>query len=75
MTLSRRGMLNKVSEVTLYFWVRKILCTTVGKTASDYLKAGDSANFALTLPVGHYVLLCNLPGHYAGGMRNDFTVG
>jgi uncharacterized membrane-anchored protein len=30
-------MLNKVPEVTLYFWVIKVLCTTVGETAADYL--------------------------------------
>ncbi len=30
-------MLNKVPEVTIYFWVIKILCTTVGETAADYL--------------------------------------
>jgi uncharacterized membrane-anchored protein len=30
-------MLNKVPEVTLYFWVIKIMCTTVGETAADYL--------------------------------------
>ena len=27
-------MLNKVPEVTLYFWIIKILCTTVGETGS-----------------------------------------
>ncbi len=32
-----RNLLNKVPEVTLYFWVIKILCTTVGETAADYL--------------------------------------
>src|SRR5262249_5698769 len=32
-----RRMLNKVPEVTFYFWVIKVLCTTVGETASDYL--------------------------------------
>lgn len=30
-------MLNKVPEVTLYFWVIKILCTTVGETFADNL--------------------------------------
>jgi len=30
-------MLNKVPEVTLYFWVIKILATTVGETFADYL--------------------------------------
>jgi uncharacterized membrane-anchored protein len=28
-------MLNKVPEVTLYFWVIKCLCTTIGETLSD----------------------------------------
>ena len=35
--LRGRQMLNKVPEVTLYFWIIKILCTTVGETASDFL--------------------------------------
>ncbi len=32
-------MLNKVPQVTIFFWIFKILCTTVGKTAADYLIA------------------------------------
>ena len=32
-----RKMLNKVPEVTLYFWIIKVLCTTVGETAADFL--------------------------------------
>ncbi len=28
---------NKVPEVTVYFWVIKVLCTTVGETAADML--------------------------------------
>ena len=32
-------MLNKVPEVTLYFWVIKILATTVGETAADFLNS------------------------------------
>ena len=31
------GMLNKVPEVALAFWVIKIMSTTVGETGSDYL--------------------------------------
>ncbi len=30
-------MLNKVPEVTLWFWVIKILCTTVGESFADYV--------------------------------------
>ncbi len=32
-----RAMLNKVPEVTVFFWIIKILATTVGETAADYL--------------------------------------
>src|SRR5689334_7772574 len=45
-TTTTRRMLNKVPEVTLYFWVIKILCTTVGETAADYLN--DTLGFGLT---------------------------
>ena len=32
-----RTMLNKVPEVTVYFWIIKILCTTVGESLADYI--------------------------------------
>lgn len=32
-----RAMLNKVPEVTLIFWLIKMMSTTVGETAADYL--------------------------------------
>ncbi len=32
-----RQMLNKVPEITLFFWIIKILCTTVGESAADFL--------------------------------------
>jgi uncharacterized membrane-anchored protein len=35
--LTARQMLNKVPEVTLYFWLIKCLCTTIGETLSDNL--------------------------------------
>jgi len=31
------SLFSKVPEVTIYFWIIKILCTTVGETASDFL--------------------------------------
>ncbi len=40
-----RRMLNKVPEITLYFWIIKILCTTVGETAADFLNV--QLNFGL----------------------------
>jgi uncharacterized membrane-anchored protein len=44
--LLNRRMLNKVPEVTLFFWIIKIMCTTVGETAADYLN--DNLGFGLT---------------------------
>src|SRR3954470_6575443 len=41
-----RRMLNKVPEVTIFFWVIKIMCTTIGETAADYLN--DNLGFGLT---------------------------
>ena len=39
-------LLSKVPEITLYFWTIKVLCTTVGETASDFLNV--NLNFGLT---------------------------
>ncbi len=41
-----KQMLNKVPEITLYFWIIKILCTTVGETFADYLNT--NLNLGLT---------------------------
>src|SRR5579872_1107641 len=41
-----RQMLNKVPEVTIFFWVIKVLCTTVGETAADLLNT--NLNLGLT---------------------------
>lgn len=37
---------NKVPEVTVYFWIIKVLCTTVGETAADLLN--EKAGLGLT---------------------------
>jgi uncharacterized cupredoxin-like copper-binding protein len=36
--------------------------------------AGKSKKHSFNLKKGHYVLICNIPGHYKAGMRADFTV-
>jgi uncharacterized membrane-anchored protein len=67
-------MLNKVPEVTLFFWIIKIMCTTVGETAADYLN--DNLGFGLSnttyvtgallvaLLVAQFRLLRYVPGVY-----------
>jgi uncharacterized membrane-anchored protein len=42
----RHRMLNKVPEVTIYFWIIKILCTTVGESFADYIN--ETLGFGLT---------------------------
>jgi uncharacterized membrane-anchored protein len=45
LTLGRQ-LLSKVPEVTVYFWLIKVLGTTVGETAADFLN--DTLGFGLT---------------------------
>ncbi|ERJ39961.1 integral membrane protein (rhomboid family) [Burkholderia sp. AU4i] len=40
--------LNKVPEITLAFWIIKIMSTTVGETASDYLAVNAGWGQGLT---------------------------
>ena len=56
-----RNVLSKVPEVTLYFWVIKVLCTTVGETFADFLngKLGDNLN-RTTLVMGSCLALALL---------------
>jgi uncharacterized membrane-anchored protein len=44
--MTARRMLNKVPEVTIYFWIIKILCTTVGESFADYIN--ETLGFGLT---------------------------
>jgi uncharacterized membrane-anchored protein len=48
-------MLNKVPEVTIFFWVIKVMATTVGETAADFLNT--KLNLGLT---GTSVLMASL---------------
>ncbi|WP_152404269.1 hypothetical protein [Paenibacillus cellulositrophicus] len=42
-----RQMLNKVPQVTIFFWIIKIMATTVGETAADLLN--ENLNLGLTV--------------------------
>ncbi len=41
-----KQILSKVPEITIYFWIIKVLCTTVGETAADFLNT--TLNLGLT---------------------------
>ncbi len=54
------AMLNKVPEVTVYFWVIKVLCTTVGETAADFLSDNLGLGLGRTTVVMSVVLIAGL---------------
>lgn len=46
----------------------------VAKLGQDVLRVGAKKALTLDLKPGHYALICDLPGHYEGGMHADLTV-
>jgi uncharacterized cupredoxin-like copper-binding protein len=55
---------NKVSEAA-----------NIGETGDPNLKPGDTRVFTIrSMKAGNYVVVCNLAGHYARGMRAPLTV-
>jgi uncharacterized membrane-anchored protein len=44
---SKRTLLSKVPEVTVWFWIIKILCTTVGESFADWINT--TLGFGLTM--------------------------
>src|SRR5579864_3846956 len=59
-----RQMLNKVPEVTVYFWIIKVLCTTVGETASDFLNVNLNLGLTGTSTVVGIVLAVTLAAQF-----------
>lgn len=53
-------MLNKVPEVTLAFWIIKIMSTTVGETGSDYLAVHVGLGTAVTDGISFALLALSL---------------
>ncbi len=43
-------------------------------TEQEAIGPGQNATLVANLDAGHYVLMCNLPGHFAQGMHVEFTV-
>src|SRR4030081_1039000 len=61
-----RRFLNKVPEVTLWFWIVKILSTTVGETGADFL----AVNVGVGMPVTATAMACRLRGTMALQLRS-----
>src|SRR5690349_17095006 len=44
--MNKSVIFSKVPEITIFFWIIKVLCTTVGETAADFLNV--NLNLGLT---------------------------
>jgi uncharacterized membrane-anchored protein len=55
-----RRMLNKVPEITIYFWIIKVICTTVGETGADYLNVDLGLGLGGTMWLTTIVLIAAL---------------
>ena len=60
-----RYILNKVPEITIYFWIIKVLCTTVGETAADFLNSNLHLGLTGTTFVMGSLLLITLIFQFA----------
>ena len=58
--LSPIQMLNKVPQVSLYFWIIKIMATTVGETAADFLSFNLHFGLIITTVVMSALLMLAL---------------
>lgn len=51
---------NKVPEITIFFWVIKILCTTVGETFADYINFNLNLGLTVTSVIMSIALIISL---------------
>ena len=78
----QQGRVGKTTDVDDVTWLRgrgRVLSQALGylrdyRDTGAALAPGTSKVMTVHLPVGHYALVCNLPGHYAAGMHQDFWV-
>ncbi len=61
---SAERLLNKVPEVTLYFWTIKIMATTVGETAADFLNTNLNLGLTNTSLLMAALLIAALVGQF-----------
>jgi uncharacterized membrane-anchored protein len=60
-------MLNKVPEVTVWFWVIKVMATTVGETAADFLSTTLGLGLTLTTAITAMILAGVLVAQFRAG--------
>jgi uncharacterized cupredoxin-like copper-binding protein len=48
--------------------------TSCGNGAGDGISSGSASWVSITLPAGHYEMVCNLANHYSDGMHQELDV-
>ncbi len=66
-------MLNKVPAVTLIFWIIKIMATTVGEMAADFLSVTMKLGLNVTSFIMAGLLLIALLNHLLLRMSHELT--
>jgi uncharacterized membrane-anchored protein len=59
-----RYLANKVPEVTIFFWIIKVLCTTVGETFADFLNTNLNLGLTNTTYVIGAILIAVLAAQF-----------
>ena len=62
--MNMKKRLNRVPEITFYFWIIKILATTVGETAADFLSSTLNLGLGLTSYIMSGLLLLALSNQF-----------
>lgn len=55
-----KEILNKVPQITIFFWIIKILCTTVGETFADFINFNLGLGLTITTIIMGVGLMCAL---------------
>ena len=53
------GKMNKVAEITIYFWIMKIFATTLGETSGDFLSMTCNLGYwtSLGITMAFFILI------------------
>ena len=70
-----RNLLSKVPEVTIYFWIIKVLATTVGETAADFLNTTLHLGLTWTTVVMTAALVVGLVLQFRARVTSRRTTG
>lgn len=73
MNTNTASLLNKVPEVTLVFWLIKMMSTTVGETAADFLIFNLHLGLTVTSMLMGICLIATLMDGDARGIAVSFT--